>query len=217
MAHYDDEEEIIHAKVVLLGSAGVGKTCLVIKYKTGNFPTMATPTIGASYMAKTVKVNNKHKLKLQMWDTAGQERFASMASLYYRGADAAILVFDCTIPKSLDSVRKWVTELQEHVDVSEDIVLILAANKCDLTDANSKQSKDLMSQASEYAEQIGAKLWKTSAKASININELFTDVANSIYSIKISNGSMLSDDDLNGNGQNIIFEDPAERNKKCCK
>ena len=57
MAEYEDDDEVIHAKVVLLGSAGVGKTCLVIKYKTGNFPTMATPTIGASYMAKTVYVH----------------------------------------------------------------------------------------------------------------------------------------------------------------
>ena len=61
MNHYDDvDDEVIHAKVVLLGSAGVGKTCLVIKYKTGNFPTMATPTIGASYMAKTVYVAPIH-------------------------------------------------------------------------------------------------------------------------------------------------------------
>eukprot|EP00486_Rosalina_sp_Unknown_P014521 CAMPEP_0201581018 /NCGR_PEP_ID=MMETSP0190_2-20130828/60900_1 /ASSEMBLY_ACC=CAM_ASM_000263 /TAXON_ID=37353 /ORGANISM="Rosalina sp." /LENGTH=179 /DNA_ID=CAMNT_0048018165 /DNA_START=193 /DNA_END=729 /DNA_ORIENTATION=- len=176
---------------------------------------MATPTIGASYMAKTVQVSKTHKLKLQMWDTAGQERFASMASLYYRGADAAILVFDCTVPKSLQSVKNWVKELQEHVDVSEDIVLILAANKCDLSGANSKESKSLMNEASEYAKEIGAKLWKTSAKASININEMFNDVAQSIYTIKTTNGSMLSDDD--GNGQKIIFDDPKDnKKKKCC-
>ena len=54
------------------------------------------------------QVSKTHKLKLQMWDTAGQERFASMASLYYRGADAAILVFDCTVAKSLQSVKNWV-------------------------------------------------------------------------------------------------------------
>eukprot|EP01084_Bolivina_argentea_P146875 257065_1 len=196
MSNYgDDDDEIIHAKVVLLGSAGVGKTCLVIKYKTGNFPTMATPTIGASYMAKKVQVSKTHQLKLQMWDTAGQERFASMASLYYRGADAAILVFDCIEPKSLQSVRNWVKELQEHVDVSEDIVLILAANKCDLSASNSKESRNLMAEATEYAQEIGAVLWKTSAKASININEMFNDVAQSIYTIKSTNGSMISDDD----------------------
>eukprot|EP00485_Elphidium_margaritaceum_P007455 CAMPEP_0202690138 /NCGR_PEP_ID=MMETSP1385-20130828/5232_1 /ASSEMBLY_ACC=CAM_ASM_000861 /TAXON_ID=933848 /ORGANISM="Elphidium margaritaceum" /LENGTH=216 /DNA_ID=CAMNT_0049345371 /DNA_START=13 /DNA_END=663 /DNA_ORIENTATION=- len=213
-AYDEDDDEIIHAKVVLLGSAGVGKTCLVIKYKTGNFPTMATPTIGASYMAKTVQVNKTHKLKLQMWDTAGQERFASMASLYYRGADAAILVFDCTVPESLLSVRNWVKELQDHVDVSEDIVLILAANKCDLQAANSEESKQLMAEATDYAKDIGARLWRTSAKASININEMFNDVAESIYTIKTTNGSMLSDDDDHGN--RIIFEDPKQKNKKCC-
>lgn len=51
-----DDDDVVNAKVVLLGSAGVGKTCLVIKYKTGNFPNMPTPTIGASYTAKTVYV-----------------------------------------------------------------------------------------------------------------------------------------------------------------
>ena len=106
-------------------------------------------------------------------------------------------------------------ELQEHVDVSEDIVLILAANKCDLAGANSKESKNLMNEASEYAKDINAKLWKTSAKASININEMFNDVAQSIYTIKTTNGSMLSDDD--GNGQKIIFDDPKDtKKKKCC-
>jgi len=212
MAQYDDaDDEVIHAKVVLLGSAGVGKTCLVIKYKTGNFPTMATPTIGASYMAKTVQVSKTHKLKLQMWDTAGQERFASMASLYYRGADAAILTFDCTTPSSLDSVKNWVQELQDHVDVSDEIVLILAANKCDLAAASTKESKELLSEAAQYAQDIGAKLWKTSAKASININEMFNDVAQSIYSIKTANGNM-SDDD----GHRIVFDDPRDKNKKKC-
>merc|ERR1719150_125699 len=170
-------------------------------------------------MAKTVQVSKTHKLKLQMWDTAGQERFASMASLYYRGADAAVLVFDCTEPKSLNSVKNWVKELQEHVDVSEEIVLILAANKCDLSQANSKESKELIKLATEYAEEIGAKLWKTSAKASVNINEMFNDVAQSIYSIKTANG-LLSDDDMNSNGAKIVFDDNSfksdKKKGKCC-
>lgn len=50
-----------------------------------------------------------------MWDTAGQERFASMASLYYRGADAAILTFDCTAPSSLDAVKNWVQGISPSV------------------------------------------------------------------------------------------------------
>ena len=61
------------------------------------------------------QVSKTHKLKLQMWDTAGQERFASMASLYYRGADAAILVFDATAPSSLDAVKNWVQGIPHSV------------------------------------------------------------------------------------------------------
>ena len=105
-------------------------------------------------------------------------------------------------------------ELQDHVDVSDDIVLILAANKCDLAAANSKESKELLSTAKQYAQDIGASLWKTSAKAAMNINEMFNSVAESIYTIKTANGGMLSDDD----GQRIIFDDPRSKNKKkCCK
>ena len=37
------------------------------------------------------------------------------APMYYRGAHAAILVFDITIPETLDKVAEWVEELRHHV------------------------------------------------------------------------------------------------------
>lgn len=120
-----------------------------------------------------------------------------------------LLILECNFVSVLSS-----PELQDHVDVSDDIVLILAANKCDLTAANSKESKELMAEATEYAQDIGAKLWRTSAKAAININEMFNGVAQSIYTIKTANGGMLADED----GHHIVFDDPKDRNtKKCCK
>lgn len=45
---------------------------------------------------------------LQVWDTAGQERFRAMAPMYYRNANAALLVFDITQEHSFDAVRMWV-------------------------------------------------------------------------------------------------------------
>ncbi len=81
--------------------------------------------------------------------------------------------------------------------------------------ANSKESKELLSVAAQYAEDIGATLWKTSAKTALNINEMFDAVAQSIYSIKTANGGMMADDD----GQRIVFDDPRHQNKrkkKCC-
>lgn len=35
-------------------------------------------------------------IKFEIWDTAGQERFHSLAPMYYRNAQAAVIVYDVT-------------------------------------------------------------------------------------------------------------------------
>jgi GTPase SAR1 family protein len=35
-------------------------------------------------------------IKFEIWDTAGQERFRSLSPMYYRNAQAAVVVFDVT-------------------------------------------------------------------------------------------------------------------------
>lgn len=35
-------------------------------------------------------------VKFDMWDTAGQERYRSLAPMYYKGAKAAVVVYDIT-------------------------------------------------------------------------------------------------------------------------
>ena len=60
-------------KVVLVGNAGVGKTCLVRRFTQGMFPPGQGATIGVDFMIKTVEIDGE-KIKLQIWDTAGQER-----------------------------------------------------------------------------------------------------------------------------------------------
>lgn len=52
-------------------------------------------TIGAAFFSSTLAVNNA-TVKFEIWDTAGQERYHSLAPMYYRGAAAAIIVYDIT-------------------------------------------------------------------------------------------------------------------------
>ena len=47
-------------------------------------------------------------------DTAGQERYASLAPLYYRGAGAAVVVYDMTSAESFAKAKYWVGELQKN-------------------------------------------------------------------------------------------------------
>lgn len=55
--------------------------------------------IAAAFLTQTVCLDDT-TVKFEIWDTAGQERYHSLAPMYYRGAQAAIVVYDITNPVS---------------------------------------------------------------------------------------------------------------------
>ncbi|KAI4257314.1 MAG: hypothetical protein L6R42_005749 [Xanthoria sp. 1 TBL-2021] len=129
-------------KLVLLGEAAVGKSSLVLRFVNNDFQENKEPTIGAAFL--TQKCNLPHRtIKFEIWDTAGQERFASLAPMYYRNAQSALVVYDITKPTSLVKARHWVAELQRQA--SPGIVIALVGNKSDLsssTDGETASSTD---------------------------------------------------------------------------
>lgn len=78
-----------------LALAGVGKSSLVLRFITNEFKPYQESTIGASFMSKLIMVEGA-PIKFQIWDTAGQEKYHSLAPMYYKGAAAAIVVYDIT-------------------------------------------------------------------------------------------------------------------------
>ncbi|CAN1327695.1 Ras-related protein RABF2a [Linum perenne] len=101
----------INAKLVLLGDPGAGKSSLVLRFVKNQFVEFQESTIGAAFFSQTLAVTDV-TVKFEIWDTAGQERYHSLAPMYYRGAAAAIIVYDITNPASFDRAKKWVQELQ---------------------------------------------------------------------------------------------------------
>ena len=69
-------------------------------------------------------------LFLFLFFSAGQERYHSLAPMYYRGAQAAIVVYDITSAESFEKAKSWITELQQQG--SPNIVIAVAGNKADL-------------------------------------------------------------------------------------
>ncbi|KAI1638532.1 P-loop containing nucleoside triphosphate hydrolase protein [Biscogniauxia mediterranea] len=122
----------LEAKIVVLGSQGVGKTSLVMRYCKGAFnPAQITSTVGASFMTKRVVDSDTDTVvRLQIWDTAGQERFRSISRLYYRGANACILCYSITDAQSFAEMGMWLTELRRNLP--PDIVLHVVGTKADI-------------------------------------------------------------------------------------
>ncbi|KAI9270640.1 ras family-domain-containing protein [Phascolomyces articulosus] len=147
---YAASRETLEAKVVVLGATekGVGKTSVVIRYVQKTFSTNSTSTIGASFMTKKLTVDDC-QVRLQIWDTAGQERFRAMAPMYYRGAQAAILVYDITSEESFTDMNTWVEELKKAM--TDDMVICIVGNKLDLA---SNQRVVTITKAAEYAGRV---------------------------------------------------------------
>jgi len=165
-------------KLVLLGDAGVGKTALAVQFVKGQFNEFTESTIGASFMNQTVTLPDDTIIKFQIWDTAGQERFHSLAPMYYRGAQAAIVVYDITNKNSFDKAKEWVKELQQQGDPN--VVVAFVGNKLDMESSR----KVTIEEASGYATENGLFFIETSAKLATNVSELFMKIAKQLPKVK---------------------------------
>lgn len=110
-------------------------------------------------------------LNLFFRDTAGQERYRSLAPMYYRGAAAAIVVYDITNPDSFTGAKSWVKELQRRGDPN--VVIALAGNKADLESRRKVEYEE----ANAYAEENNILHLETSAKNANNVKALFVEIA----------------------------------------
>ena len=117
-------------------------------------------------------------MNLVIWDTAGQERFHALGPIYYRDADAALLVFDITYTDSFKRIQAWVRELRKMV--GSEIQLSIAGNKIDLE----RQRVVSRQEAAEYAESVGAHYCETSAKQNRGIDDVFSNMGKRLLASK---------------------------------
>jgi len=158
-------------KLVLLGESAVGKSSLVLRFVKNQFDDYRESTIGAAFLTQTVNLEDGTSVKFEIWDTAGQERYKSLAPMYYRNANCAVVVYDITQTASLEKARNWIRELQRQADPS--IVIALCGNKSDL-EARRQVTQE---EARKYAEEEGLMWAETSAKNGEGVLDIFSRIA----------------------------------------
>ncbi|KAK0399567.1 hypothetical protein QR680_003111 [Steinernema hermaphroditum] len=160
-------------KIVVLGSGGVGKSALTVQFVQGIFVEKYDPTIEDSYR-KQVEVDGQQCM-LEILDTAGTEQFTAMRDLYMKNGQGFVLVYSITTQSTFNDLMDLRDQILRVKD-TEDVPMILVGNKCDLEDER-VVGKD---QGQNLARQFNSAFLETSAKAKINVHEVFYDLVRQI-------------------------------------
>ncbi|XP_064615083.1 ras-related protein Rap-2c-like [Liolophura sinensis] len=156
-------------KVVMLGSGGVGKSALTVKFVSGTFMEKYDPTIEDFYR-KEIEVDNAPSV-LEILDTAGTEQFASMRDLYIKNGQGFVIVYSITSLQTFQDI-KTMREQIIRVKGEEKIPMLLVGNKSDLE----HQREVPTTEASSLAQQWGCPFLEASAKNTQNVNEVFIEI-----------------------------------------
>ena len=165
-------------KVVLLGEAGVGKTCIISQFISGVFDPDTISSLSAQFISKTIEFKDINKaIKFDIWDTAGQEKFRALAKIFYKDAKVICLVYDITSHKSFEALKEFWYEQQTKLNVDGDPIYAVVANKNDLYESQQVNEEE----AKEFAKSINAIYQSTSAKSNSGISTLFDNVGHRFF------------------------------------
>lgn len=168
-------------KCLVVGDGAVGKTSLLIRYHTKEFPHEYIPTVFDQH--ETTQVVSGREVGIEFWDTAGEEEYDRLRPLSYSNSNVFLICFSVANQHSFENVKKkWVTEVRHYCP---DVPIILVATKCDLRDdtaAVEKLGADAklisLSEGKELAKSLlFSKYMETSALKGIGINELALEAA----------------------------------------
>lgn len=160
-------------KIVVLGSGGVGKSALTVQFVQGIFVEKYDPTIEDSYR-KQVEVDGQQCM-LEILDTAGTEQFTAMRDLYMKNGQGFVLVYSITAQSTFNDLHDLREQILRVKD-KDDVPMVLVGNKCDL-EAERVVGKE---QGGSLANHFSCAFMETSAKAKINVNDVFYDLVRQI-------------------------------------
>ena len=189
-------------KIVVLGSAYVGKTSIINRYCNGTFIEETLSTIGAGFFTNTLNVDGTEVTSM-LWDTAGEERFRSVAPSLLRGANGLVLVYDVTQLSSFEDINIYMEMFLDtcKCDPSMALPVLLLGNKCDLEPIVQPEQVEEW-KIKNHVTYSGL----VSAKTGENVNELMQGFIRSLVNPQVSNETQPI---------RIIITD-TEKKRSCC-
>jgi small GTP-binding protein len=185
----NEKEALYSFKIVIVGPAGVGKTCLFNRICFNSFDFDTSLTIGINFHSIYFKIykredseHSKENYVLNsIFDFGGQPRFGALIPRFIEGANGALLVFDLTNYASFQQIDFWYENLIKY-SVDSQIPIILVGSKSDLLEKTGKNEIIPEGLIFEYIKNNHLNgFYKTSALENYNVLEVFKELNNSMF------------------------------------
>ncbi|XP_038051539.1 dnaJ homolog subfamily C member 27-like [Patiria miniata] len=168
----------IRVKIISMGNAEVGKSCIIKRYCEKRFVNKYLTTIGIDYGVTKLVVRDR-TVKVNIFDMAGHPIFFEVRNEFYKDTQGALLVYDVCNRASFESLDTWLAEMKQEIgspNEMEKVFFCVCANKID---RNSQRQID-ESEGRLWADQHGFHYFETSALSGEGITEAFQELFNGL-------------------------------------
>ncbi|CAG9314605.1 unnamed protein product [Blepharisma stoltei] len=200
------------AKVIFLGSSGVGKSAVIERLMHDDFKHTCRPTISAGFQTQEVTLLDE-KINLQLWDTAGQERFFCLSSMFFRNTDCCVLTYDISNLKTFYEAKEWKRKFIESgfPENIEEFPFVLIGNKHDMRAARKTNKSD----AADWARAEGMAYREVSAMTGEGFEGLLEKIAELSWRYAIKRQKLRNIEEGNEAIEITNKEEPTQK-KGCC-
>ncbi|TPX37346.1 hypothetical protein SeLEV6574_g07914 [Synchytrium endobioticum] len=156
--------------MVVVGSGGVGKSCLSVRFLKDEFTSDYDPTIEENYR-KTISVDNSQCI-VNIIDTAGQHEYTALRDQHLKDGKGFLLVFALNDKSTFEEIKQLREQIIRLKDTRR-VPLMMVGNKCDLPpELREIDEKD----ARQWCTTMKMPYIECSAKESINVSEAFLEL-----------------------------------------
>jgi len=183
-----NQKRRLRIKIISLGDANSGKSCIIKRFCEKRFVPKYMQTIGIDY-GVTKYNDNGSDVRVNIFDFAGHPIFYEVRNEFYRDTQGVMLVYDVSNRESFRHLDDWLLEMRKFVSDTDDFIVAVCANKTDI--GRRVITEDA---GKEYAEKKGFLYFELSAYSGKGVNEmfnsLFMDVVTNVKSGKKTIGSV---------------------------
>ena len=157
--------------LILLGDHEVGKTSIISKYLSEEFPKKYEKTIGVHKFVKPLKIKGETK-NIGIYDSSAEITESSYGIKCLTICDGIFVLYDSTKRESFENIDNWINYIKKS---NKTLPTILIGNKSDLEREIGEE------EGRKKAKELEIDFYETSALTGENVNKVFNAMLKKVF------------------------------------